>query len=185
MKVSLKASRYPCRGDRRDLTPARDPCPSLQRPDPCPLPAASQHLQMLRCRVPHAGQRDRLIEADQAPAMTPPASRLGPFEARRRHVCGAVSFTLKPASAAWPTSAEPDGGAHRSPRTRPAVRPARVVRVPAAPPARAAWRWVRERHGSYSSSHLLSLKKNNGKNRVSEQPNTDNMSNSVSVSARF
>jgi len=31
----------------------------------------------------------------------------------------------------------------------------------------------------------LSLKKNKGKNRVSEQPNTDNISNSVLVSATF
>ena len=39
------------------------------------------------------------------------------------------------------------GGAHRSPRARPAARPARAARVLAALPSRVSWRWLRERLG--------------------------------------
>lgn len=56
-----------------------------------------------------------------------------------------------PASATWPSAAEPDGGAWSSPRTGPALRPAWVFRAAwalAAPPVLAAWRWMPLRSGT-------------------------------------
>jgi hypothetical protein len=51
-----------------------------------------------------------------------------------------------------PSSAAPLGGAHSSPRTRQALLVGLASRAlaapPAAPPSRAAWRWVPARHGS-------------------------------------
>jgi hypothetical protein len=67
---------------------------------------------------------------------------------QRRLTCTQVMPQPKPALAAWPSSAARGGDARRRPRIGPALKPAPMVQVAAAPPATAIWRWVPAHHGT-------------------------------------